>query len=191
MLHLEREKLVRFEFNLVRFENFYIFEIIENFKEAIDSGHKISTVSSFDKRTNKTYTRYLIQICSKDFVKNLINFGVTNRKSYICNFPNLKKKYYPDFLRGLFDGDGSTSRKSKNNIRIKFIATKEIILEIHRFFKDNYDIEPHPIYSVSDNMNVYNTHYFKDAQKVLSILYKNSNEKNRLTRKFLIYENKS
>lgn len=51
-----------------------------------------------------------------------------------------------------------------------------------------YDIESHPIYKTSENMNVYRTHYFGDTKYILDLLYKESNENNRLNRKYRLYK---
>ena len=39
--------------------------------------------------------------------KDLAKYGVVPKKTYSFKFPlNLSKKYWPDFIRGYFDGDG-------------------------------------------------------------------------------------
>lgn len=162
-------------------------DLIVKFKKALGAGNPITKISQFDKRTKKTYTRYLIQINSKEFTSHLINLGITNKKSHICNFPKLEEKYYLSFLRGLFDGDGSLSVKNKENYRMSFTATKEIIKHIQIFLKKTHNIESHPIYRTSENMNVFRTHYFSDTKKILSLLYKNSNNNNRLNRKYKLF----
>lgn len=163
------------------------FELVENFKKSIKSSHKISIVNSLDKRTNKIYKRYLIQIASKDFAEDIISNGVTSNKSHISFFPKIKKIFYNDFIRGIFDGDGSLERSGQNSIRISFTGSKEILEYTQEYFKSKYSIEKHPIYQVTKNMNVYRTHYFKDSDCILDILYKNSSLTTRLTRKYKIY----
>jgi hypothetical protein len=88
------------------------YDIIVKFKSNINSSHKISNTSYFDKRTNKTYYRSTLQIGNELFVKNLINLGITNDKSNKLNFPNIDEVYYSYFIAGLFDGDGSLSIKN-------------------------------------------------------------------------------
>lgn len=162
-------------------------DLIRKFKKAIKSSHKITPINSFDKRTKKTYSRFIIQIGSKDLVSDIIKLGITNKKSYTCEFPKIEEKYYLSFLRGLFDGDGSLTVKSKENYRMSFTATREIINFIQIFLKEKHNIEPHPIYVTSTNMNVCRTHYFSDTKKILSLLYENSNKNSRLNRKYKLY----
>lgn len=162
-------------------------DLIVKFKKAIKSTFPISKIDSFDKRTKKTYTRFSIQVNSKEFTSYLIQHGVTNKKSYVCNFPVINQTFYLAFLRGLFDGDGSLTINSKDNFRMSFTATKEILDFIQNFLKEKFEIEPHPIYRTSEAMNVFRTHYFGDTKKILSLLYQNSTENNRLNRKYKLY----
>lgn len=165
-------------------------EILEKFKAAIKSGHKITTVNTFDKRTNKNYKRYLIQICSKDFVKNIIKHGVTNRKSYTCDFPKIKNKYVLDFIRGLFDGDGSIFLiPNKTQFRISFIGTKEILNYIRNFLLNHNIVLKPKLYKLSEKQNVYKITYSKDSLEICNMLYDQSCPKTRLFRKFNIYNN--
>jgi len=129
----------------------------------------------------------MIQINSKEFTSYLINLGITNKKSYICEFPKIKEKFYLSFLRGLFDGDGSLSIENKN-LRMSFTATKEILISLQTFLEEKFKISKHPIYITSEAMNVCRTHYFGDTKKILNLLYENSTNKIRLNRKYKIYD---
>lgn len=50
---------------------------------------------------------YVLQIGSKQMCEDLINLGITCRKSKTIKFPEIPKKYLSYFLQGLIDGDGS------------------------------------------------------------------------------------
>lgn len=162
-------------------------DLIEKFKKAIKSEHAISKVEQFDKRTKKKYKRYMIQVSSKEFTSYIISWGITNKKSYNCNFPDIEEKYYFSFLRGLFDGDGSLTTCSINSLRMSFTATKEMLIFIQKFL-EKFNISAHPIYITSENMNVNRTHYFSDTKKILDLLYADSTEASRLNRKYKVYE---
>lgn len=162
-------------------------ELIERFKISIGSEHKISEIHTFDKRTNKTYHGFCIQITSKDFTNNIIDKGITSNKSYISDFPKIDKSLYNDFIRGLFDGDGSVFKMSKYTIRMALIGSKEMLDHIQEYFYLNYGFEKHPHIKKSENMNVFQIYYFKDTVKILDALYKNSNTDTRLSRKYKIY----
>jgi hypothetical protein len=49
---------------------------------------------------------FQISICSKKIVQDIIKLGGKYRKSLDVKFPHVPKKYLPDFIRGLWDGDG-------------------------------------------------------------------------------------
>lgn len=48
-----------------------------------------------------------ITIRSKEIVEDIKRLGGTERKSKTIRFPSVPKKYLPDFIRGLWDGDGT------------------------------------------------------------------------------------
>lgn len=162
-------------------------EIIEKFKFNIETTHPITTITRLDYRTNKIYTRYLIQINSIKFVSHLLNLGITNNKSHHCNFPNISDEFIPSYLRGIFDGDGGLGKNSEKSIRMSFSATLEILERI-QIYLSKLGIDKHPIYRLSDNCNVYVTHYFGDTMKILKMMYDKSTYKTRLNRKYNIYK---
>jgi len=161
-------------------------EVIEGFKESINSGHKISKRETFDKRTNKTYTGYSIQIGNEIFTNHIINLGVTSNKTDVLEFPDIDEKFYPYFIAGLFDGDGSISYYNKTKLRINLITTKEILDFIDSLFL-NLNIKPLKRVKVSINKkNVWKMYLYKDAIKFLDYIYSDS-EFNYLTRKYERY----
>ena len=91
----------------------------------------LSDISS----TNKPYTQnkngyksYAVSLTSKHMVESLIKLGLTERKSGNEVFPDIPEKYYRDFIRGYFDGDGCASLgKEKRYDRIGFIGPKSLL----------------------------------------------------------------
>lgn len=81
-------------------------EILEFIKNEMESGHKISETFVYDKRTNKTYQQYVLQICSKKISESLNKLGITQAKSFTVDLPKIDKNLYPHLIRGIFDGDG-------------------------------------------------------------------------------------
>jgi hypothetical protein len=149
-------------------------EVIEGFKKSTCAGHKISKISVYDKRTEKTYVSYSIQIGNEIFTQHLINLGVTNNKSNILEFPNIEEKYYSYFIAGLFDGDGSvfSCGKYKNHLGVSLIATIEIIDFIRKYITENLSIEPKYCSRVTENMpNVWKMQIYSDAHKFLDFIY--------------------
>ncbi len=58
----------------------------------------------------------VISITDKKIGEWFIKYGCVPKKSLILEYPNILDKYFPDFLRGCIDGDGSISqRENKKN----------------------------------------------------------------------------
>jgi intein-encoded DNA endonuclease-like protein len=76
---------------------------LENFSKAFGRDLPIST-----KSNNSQTQAYRVQFSDVAYYDFLISLGITPAKSKTIEKVNIPDKFYPDFLRGLFDGDGST-----------------------------------------------------------------------------------
>ncbi|MDO8510054.1 MAG: LAGLIDADG family homing endonuclease [bacterium] len=77
--------------------------ILENIKKAVQADHKISVRSP---RGNNSIL-YRLQIGSKEMCRDLQKLGFVQGKTKSLAVPNVPKKYFSDFVRGYFDGDGN------------------------------------------------------------------------------------
>lgn len=160
-------------------------EILERFKKDIKSGHTISNNIYLDKRTNKKYDSYYIQICNELFTKNLINIGITNNKTDELSFPIIDEKYYSYFIAGLFDSDGYIGVGVKK--RVDIISTYEILKFMSDYLYDKFGVKELKFHKVSDNKdNVYRLYIYKDSKKFLDFIYGDNNF-NYMSRKYKIY----
>ena len=163
-------------------------ELISDFKEILQSEHKICEVNSYDDRTKKTYMRYTIHICSKDIVDDLRILGVENNKSFDCPMPNIDDKYFWSFLRGLFDGDGSVTDYGDGRVRIKFIFSSPIMNYIKNKLTEE-GLSDNKVQSISTDENGFEVqsikyNSFKDVKFLNDKMYENSEYK--LHRKYQI-----
>lgn len=79
-------------------------EMIDLFKKALNI--KIKTIKY--SRGHETEKKYLmIHYSDKNFYQFLLNIGLSPAKSKIIKLVNVPDRYFGDFLRGLFDGDGT------------------------------------------------------------------------------------
>lgn len=163
-------------------------DLLERFRSDIGSSHKISEIHAFDKRTNKIYNEYSLQIGNEIFVSHIINHGITQKKTDICVFPSIDESLYSFFIAGLFDGDGSVS-KSKKILRCNLISTKEILTFIDDYLFEKYGVVPCKMQRVTKNKpNVYKQYWYKHGITLLKFIYQG--DKNLyLKRKYSIYEN--
>jgi len=71
-----------------------------------------------------------LQICHCYFVQDLVNLGIVEDKSKILEVPKIEEKYYRDWIRGYFDGDGSISYiKKRKQITGEFFSASEKIIQ--------------------------------------------------------------
>ena len=99
---------------------------LDKFLKAIDSTAIIKIIDGAGFGASTKIAS--LQINSNKMVKDLNNLGIVQRKSLILSKPNIEEKYYYDWIRGYFDGDGSiTVELSNGNSQINFLGTKEVL----------------------------------------------------------------
>jgi len=82
------------------------------------------------------------RLYSKKLVNDLIEKGVTPKKSFTIKFPNIEKEFLFDFIRGYFDGDGSISvEKRSKQLRCNFTTgSLDFVNSIKNIF-EKHDIK--------------------------------------------------
>ena len=78
-------------------------QLLQTFKKCLNLKNKIG--SKTDGKSNKKY--YRVQFGNINFYKWLLKIGLMPCKTKIVGRLNIPNKYFFDFLRGHFDGDGS------------------------------------------------------------------------------------
>lgn len=137
-----------------------------------------------------------IQFCGDWFPAALEkNYSIVNNKSLICSFPKqLPKTYYREFIRGIFDGDGSIYENSNHGL-IAFTGTVELLTFLRDFFHDelgvvcqqtkNNQTGFHKITLNPHNNLIGNLGYGKASAIIITNwMYENSLSETRLTRKY-------
>lgn len=137
-------------------------------------------------KNNGGHDTVYIDIHSVKLVKYLAQYNLVSNESLIYTVPdNIPNEYLMDFCRGMIDGDGCIRINNHQQISLKFDSGNETCA-----------------YQVRDILGLDNKISFsggtygfqvtgnKKAKAVLDKLYENSNETNRLKRKYDIYYNK-
>lgn len=130
-----------------------------------------------DYITNDGYAVSKIQWSSEQHKKDLANYGITFEKTFKLKPPlKLNKKYWKDYIRGFWDGDGSiTLNKNNYNSLLWQItsASKSILEFIVNYFYEEYQIPKVNIHSFTRNgVELYILQYSTNASmKIYNIFY--------------------
>ena len=89
--------------------------LINKMASVMKSTYKISKSNSSNN--------LILWVTSEKIVSDIKKLGGKENKSLTCDFPEVPKKYLPDFTRGFFDGDGSISARSYRKNRFEASIT--------------------------------------------------------------------
>jgi hypothetical protein len=111
--------------------------ILTFIRHAFGSNHKIA----LRRRGSRRQDGYRIQFGSHEMFADLIKLGFTQRKSLQMKLPVIPKRFFADFVRGYFDGDGCVyyarlKFADRKNPRKVFLTTftsgcKDYLHELH------------------------------------------------------------
>jgi len=148
-------------------------ELFENFKKALKLKRKIGITKS-----PKGKNHYYIMFSDKDFYNFLISIGIYPKKSHTIKALNIPENLFCDFLRGLFDGDGTFytfwDKRWPNSFGFQISFASASMEFIHWLKEKNSNL-----FSVKGfickGKNVYNLRYVKgDTRKIFKNMYYNN-----------------
>lgn len=166
-------------------KNYYSFELcmkdkehIEKFKLFLQSKHKVSERTILIN--NAECIAWRINIKDRKICEDLKKLNCTNGKSFDVRLPNIDKKHQASLIRGIFDGDGCLS----SNSNVGFCsANKEFLEDIVKILNENKITTC----KITKERNLYYVRVStknKNLLKFFNFLYDESNETNRLNRKY-------
>jgi len=147
-------------------------------KKELNSDRPISTKYNSQKML---YSQ--IQICNREICKDLINLRILPQKTYNLGPIRVSEKYFPDFVRGFFDGDGTVYIYKVNGtpqIKAGFVSSSlSFITDFNQRLCKNLGINTKTIYQTIDNqgerMARYDIHfYIEDCEKLAKFMYRSS-----------------
>lgn len=158
---------------------------IENFIKSIDGNNKIN----YRKRNGFKYSS--VYINSKQIIKDLKdNFNIIPNKTLILEPPKkMPEEFISHFIRGYIDGDGSIGwHKHNQKMRLNICSGSKQFLEwIVDEIKLNCETGNPKIRCVKGK-ELYTIEFMgKQVENILFWIYKNSNKKTRLLRKYSNY----
>ncbi|MBI5077816.1 MAG: hypothetical protein HZB11_00390 [Candidatus Yonathbacteria bacterium] len=130
-------------------------KLLKQIRNAIQSEHKISTRIM---RENES-TLYRLQIGSIEMCEDLRRLGFSERKTKSMAVPNVPKKYFSDFIRGYFDGDGNVwSGITHKKRKIRHFAIQAALTSCSKVFLESilerlatHDFGGGSIYIIKEN----------------------------------------
>jgi hypothetical protein len=131
---------------------------------------------------NKEKKCYKIQIGHQKICNDLLNLGIKPRKTYEPFTIKVPQKYFPDFVRGFFGGDGTVFIYKVNNvpqIKAKFKSTNfSFIVELNRQLCKSLNIPEKSIHREVPQKNkvvqYYIDFYIDDCEKLYQFMYGNN-----------------
>lgn len=165
-----------FTLNITSVKKRYLYPI----RKALNSEHKISKKPG----GNCNIIAYQLQIRNPVIAKDLMNLGILPRKTYNLNPIKVPDKYFPDFVRGFFDGDGTVYVYEVNRvlqIKASFVSPNLLfIMNFNRRVCERLNI---PLKTIHQDLptrkdqkltKYYIDFYVNDCEKLVQFIYGNN-----------------
>lgn len=162
-------------------------ELLEKLNKTIENARPIK-----DYETSRGYENSKLYFYSKEIKKDLSKYKIIPNKTYDSNygFPfQLNKEYYPDYIRGLFDGDGCIKEGNSLTWQIDS-GSLEIIKTLQDYLKEQGIKTEYTVLN-KKNIQIYRLYaYGKEKLKLIyNLLYNSSNSQLYLKRKKEKFQN--
>ena len=147
---------------------------IINLKTILNSKHKITkTLSNVNYKPD-----YLLRIGSHKIFNDLKKYGLHPHKSLTIRLPKVPKKYFGNFIRGYFDGDGcvhleKTRRGSIKCVRVIFTSgSVKFLSQLADVLTSEISLTSRKIYKGTRSYQLrYST---RDSEKLFIFMYKDT-----------------
>lgn len=157
-------------------------------KKAFNTDNKIG------QKLNGSHTSiaYQFQTRNQIICKDLIKLGILPRKTYNLKPIKIPDRYFADFVRGFFDGDGSIYIYKVNNtpqIKIAFVNTSyNFIKDLNKQICKKINIPKKTINKQNKKTNLYYIYFYIDDCKKLSNFMYQDNPSLYLPRKYKLFK---
>lgn len=144
-------------------------EILEKIKKEINIGNEITSYI-----TSAGFQTVSLAWTCEQHKKDLAQYNIIPQKTFKLQPPyKLNKKYWIDYIRGYFDGDGSINNLKNGSKRWQICsATPEILEWIINYFFEEFEI---PKVKIQVSQRKHPLYYFQYAtqstEKIYKILY--------------------
>ena len=111
---------------------------------------------------------FYVSLYSKEVMNDLLSLGIEQAKSGKEKVCNIDKKYYRDFIRGLWDGDGFIR---ENLSGIGLVGSEEVLTFVQNCFNDSLGVKPLKIYPHCNTFKIEYRSTRKAIPLILNHLY--------------------
>lgn len=140
---------------------------------------------------DKPYDSCHIRLSSKHLCNKMVELGCMQAKSFKITFPLwMKEDLYSHFIRGYFDGDGClTFNKKSGGWKLSIVSTQMFCEKLIDVFnqKINTEVGFRNISQTGNNTCEIDTVGHHKIYNILKYMYANSNDQNRLNRKYNLH----
>lgn len=139
-------------------------EILKIFKQVTGSTNKIR------ERKNAQHDEKTFGLRSHKWKKDLAQYGIVPQKTAICQMPTLPEELMPHLIRGMIDGDGWISAKSR---QIGFCGNEKTVTQLHDYLVKTLNIYNVKIIQSENNLWQITWASKKDIEKIGNYIYQN------------------
>lgn len=149
-------------------------ELLEQINKELQNERPIKTYEFNDNGRERSMSKF--QTWSAAIKKDLAHYSIVPQKTFKLKPPLLlQSKYYIDFIRGYFDGDGSIWINHRGEVGLDIIgASRDMIYWIREVLVNQYGVPNNGVYTrATDNGTViYKVSFYGDkVRQVYDILY--------------------
>ncbi|MFA4998585.1 MAG: LAGLIDADG family homing endonuclease [Candidatus Paceibacterota bacterium] len=185
-IHKRKDRKCSYVLNITSKDREHLLKI----RDVLETNYPISR-----KYNSQKISYFQIQISNKEVCQNLISLGILPRKTHNLNFIEVSKKYFPHFVRGFFDGDGTVYIYRVNKtlqIKAGFVSSSPtFIKKFNRQLCGEMGIpckNIHKVFSKDKNLPQYSIYfYIDDCERLVKFMY-GDNSSLYLSRKRLVFE---
>ena len=135
-------------------------EILKSLKKYTESEAPINEINNSEYRIRYGYKKkpkksYTFNLTNPQFFQDCLSLGLTPRKTFTVQFPNkIPKIYYSDFLRGVFEGDGTVvyNDNAQSKSVIIYCANEQFLIDLDKKILTESKIESKIRYVPSHNL---------------------------------------
>lgn len=158
--------------------------VIAGIRKVLDSEHRIYEIK---KDGDNRKTQFLLRIGSHALFDVLYKLGLRPNKSLTMRLPKISNKYFGDFVRGYFDGDGCVyigfgKQKLPKNLLVAFTSgSKDFLEDLRKMINSTCNFCKNNVYISHRSFQIrYNT---EQSIMLFCLMYGNAQNEQYLKRK--------